>query len=80
MSSYLHALTSLCNKVHVQCHSNFIVLEENETVRDTIKKPVKNLTFGKGLEKGIYPVLQLGLLVMWQPCLLLAGLSYYTFS
>ena len=22
-------------------------------VRDTIKKPVKNLTFGKGLEKGI---------------------------
>jgi len=55
MSSYLHALTSLCNKVHVQCHSKFIVLEEKETVyvRDTIKKPVKNLTFGKGLEKGI---------------------------
>ena len=64
MSSYLHALTSLCNKVHVQCHSKFIVLEEKKLfyVRDTIKKPVKNLTFGKGLEKGISPVLQLGLL------------------
>jgi len=31
-------------------------------VRDTIKKPVKNLTLGKGLEKGISRVLRLGLL------------------
>ena len=63
MNSYLHALTSLCNKVHVQCYSKFIVFEEKMFyVRDTIKKPVKNLTSGKGLEKGISRVLQLGLL------------------
>ena len=53
--SYLHVLTSLCNKVHVQCHSEFIVLEKKILfyVRDTIKNPVKNLMLGKGLEKGI---------------------------
>ena len=59
MNSHLHALTRLYNKVHVQCHSKFIVLELKKKfyVRDTIKKPVKNLTFGKGLEKGISHVL-----------------------
>ena len=30
MNRYLHVLTSLCNKVHVQCHSEFIVLEEEK--------------------------------------------------
>ena len=44
MNSYLHELKSLCNKVHVQCHSEFIVLEEEEIqfyVRDTIKNQSK---------------------------------------
>jgi len=75
MNSYLQVLKSLCNKVHVQCHSEIIVLEEEKNtvlwyeIGDLPLKTVKNLTLGKKLEKGKlisrmlgYCMLQLGLL------------------
>jgi len=53
--SYLHVLTSLCNKVHVMSLRIHSLRRKNILfyVRDTIKKPVKNLTLWKGLEKSI---------------------------
>ena len=53
MNSCLHVLTSLCNKVHVQYHSKFIVLEEEKLfyVRDTIKNQSKTCLLGKDWKK-----------------------------
>jgi len=54
MNSYLHVLTSLCNNVHVMSLRIHSLRRKKYCFMYEIPlKPVKNLTLGKGLEKGI---------------------------